>query len=42
MSVDVENVLVKIIEEFGNRTTQQAHEYLLQLKEQGRYQKDVY
>jgi sulfite reductase (NADPH) flavoprotein alpha-component len=42
MSVDVEDALVQVIREFGNKTTEQAQDYLLQLKEEGRYQKDVY
>lgn len=42
MSVDVENALIKIIAQFGNRSTEQAQEYLLRLKEEGRYLKDVY
>jgi sulfite reductase (NADPH) flavoprotein alpha-component len=42
MSVDVETTLVKIIEQFGNRTNELAQQYLLQMKEEGRYLKDVY
>jgi sulfite reductase (NADPH) flavoprotein alpha-component len=42
MSVDVENTLLKIIGQFGNKNTEQAESYLLQLKEEGRYLKDVY
>jgi sulfite reductase (NADPH) flavoprotein alpha-component len=42
MSVDVESTLLKIIEQFGNKSTEQAESYLLQLKEEGRYLKDVY
>jgi sulfite reductase (NADPH) flavoprotein alpha-component len=42
MSVDVESMLIKIIEQFGKMTNEQAQEYLLHLKEEGRYQKDVY
>ena len=42
MSVEVEDVLVQVIREFGNKTTEQAQAYLHQLKEEGRYQKDVY
>jgi len=41
MSVDVENTLLKIIEEHAPNGTN-AEEYLNQLKEEGRYQKDVY
>ncbi|WP_207511935.1 diflavin oxidoreductase [Longitalea luteola] len=42
MSVDVENTLLQIIERFGSKTSAQAVEYLNQLKEEGRYLKDVY
>jgi sulfite reductase alpha subunit-like flavoprotein len=33
---------VQIIQQFGNKNTQQAWAYLNSLKEEGRYQKDVY
>ena len=42
MSLDVEETLLDIIKEQGNRTAIQAAEYLDQLKETGRYLKDVY
>ncbi len=42
MSVAVENTLLKLIEEVGNKTEEQASAYLNELKERGRYQKDVY
>jgi sulfite reductase (NADPH) flavoprotein alpha-component len=42
MSTDVENTLLKIIEQHGNQTPEGAKEYLEQLKEEGRYEKDVY
>jgi sulfite reductase (NADPH) flavoprotein alpha-component len=42
MSVDVEDALVQVVREFGNKTSEQAQGYLNQLKEEGRYQKDVY
>jgi sulfite reductase (NADPH) flavoprotein alpha-component len=42
MSVDVENCLLKIIEDFGNRSKDEAVEYLDMMKEDGRYLKDVY
>jgi len=42
MGVDVEDAVVQVIREFGNKTTDQAQGYLNQLKEEGRYQKDVY
>jgi sulfite reductase (NADPH) flavoprotein alpha-component len=42
MSIDVENCLLKIIEDFGNRSKDEAVEYLDMMKEDGRYLKDVY
>jgi len=42
MGEDVEKVLVQIIEEAGVNSIEQAQSYLLNLKEEGRYQKDVY
>lgn len=42
MSVDVENTLLQIIERFGSKTSAQAIEYLNNLKEEGRFLKDVY
>lgn len=42
MSVDVEYAILQIIERFGNRSSQQAIEYLDKMKEEGRYLKDVY
>lgn len=42
MSVDVEKALLKIFEEQGNKTSEQAKTYLDALKNEGRYQKDVY
>ncbi|MBO9200382.1 MULTISPECIES: diflavin oxidoreductase [Niastella] len=42
MSVDVENTVLQIIERFGSKTSAQAIEYLNQLKEEGRFLKDVY
>jgi sulfite reductase (NADPH) flavoprotein alpha-component len=42
MSVDVENTLLQIIERFGSKTTAQAIDYLNNLKEEGRFLKDVY
>jgi sulfite reductase (NADPH) flavoprotein alpha-component len=42
MSVDVENALLEIIRSAGNRTDTQAAGYLNELKESGRYLKDVY
>jgi len=42
MSVDVENCILKIIEDFGNRSKEEAIEYVDMMKEDGRYLKDVY
>ena len=42
MSIDVENTLLKIIEEQGSRSKDEAIQYLDQMKEDGRYMKDVY
>lgn len=42
MSADVENALLQIIQIQGNFSQEQAEEYLLQLKDEGRYLKDVY
>ncbi len=37
MSIDVENTLLQIIETFGERSEEEAVEYLDDLKEDGRY-----
>ncbi len=42
MAEDVEQALVRIIEQFGNKSADEAQTYLNQIKENGRYQKDVY
>ena len=42
MSADVETTLLQIIQQVGNKTTLEAHDYLNALKEEGRYMKDVY
>ncbi|MEO6329626.1 MAG: flavodoxin domain-containing protein [Ginsengibacter sp.] len=42
MSVDVENTLLEIIEKFGERSKEEAVKYLDDMKEDGRYVKDVY
>jgi sulfite reductase (NADPH) flavoprotein alpha-component len=42
MSIDVEETLIKIIEEFGKKTSSEAQHYFEVLKEEGRYLKDVY
>jgi sulfite reductase (NADPH) flavoprotein alpha-component len=42
MSVDVENALLQVIQVHGNRSKSEAVTYLDQMKEDGRYLKDVY
>ena len=42
MSHDVEKTLLRIIEQQGNKTSEEALKYLEHLEEQGRYEKDVY
>jgi len=42
MSQDVENTLLRIFEQQGNKTAEEAKKYLEQLEEEGRYEKDVY
>jgi sulfite reductase (NADPH) flavoprotein alpha-component len=42
MSVDVENALLTIVQQQGKRSAAQAEGYLDELKEAGRYVKDVY
>lgn len=42
MSEEVERALIQVIQSFGNKNPEQAHGYFNQLKEEGRYQKDVY
>ena len=42
MSVDVEHTLVAIIEKYGEKTTEEAKEYFLQMQNEGRYAEDVY
>jgi sulfite reductase (NADPH) flavoprotein alpha-component len=42
MSVDVEHTLVAIIEKYGEKTTEEAKEYFLQMQNEGRYCEDVY
>jgi sulfite reductase (NADPH) flavoprotein alpha-component len=42
MSVDVEYTMLQIIERFGHKSSTEAIEYLNQLKEEGRFLKDVY
>jgi sulfite reductase (NADPH) flavoprotein alpha-component len=42
MSVDVEHTLVEIIQKYGEKTTEEAKEYFLQMQNEGRYSEDVY
>ncbi len=42
MSHDVEKTLLTIIEQQGNKTSEEAKKYLEQLEEEGRFEKDVY
>ncbi|MEO7802028.1 MAG: sulfite reductase, partial [Ginsengibacter sp.] len=42
MSTDVEATILKIVENFGERTKEEAQEYLEAMKEEGRYVLDVY
>ena len=42
MSLDVENALLQIIEQQGNKTPEEAKKFLELLEEEGRYEKDVY
>jgi sulfite reductase (NADPH) flavoprotein alpha-component len=42
MSIDVEATILKIVQHFGERTKEEAQEYLDDLKEEGRYVLDVY
>jgi len=42
MSTDVENALLQIIQQYGNKTEEEAKKYLEHLEEEGRYEKDVY
>ena len=42
MSIDVEQTLLQIIEKFGERSKEEAEQFLDDMKEEGRYVKDVY
>lgn len=42
MSVDVEDTLMQIVEKFGDKTIEEAVQFVEQLKDEGRYLKDVY
>jgi sulfite reductase (NADPH) flavoprotein alpha-component len=42
MSVDVEDTLMQIVEKFGNKTIEEAAQFVEQMKDEDRYLKDVY
>ena len=42
MSADVEDTLMQIVEKFGEKTIEQAVQFVEQLKDESRYLKDVY
>jgi sulfite reductase (NADPH) flavoprotein alpha-component len=42
MAKDVEAALLSIIEKYGNKSAQEAKQYLLEMRKAKRYQKDVY
>ncbi|MCU7550784.1 flavodoxin domain-containing protein [Chitinophagaceae bacterium LB-8] len=42
MSIDVEDTILQIIENHGNKSIEEAVQFIEQLKEEGRYVKDVY
>ena len=42
MAKDVHNALIDVIEKEGNMSREEAEAYLNNIKEQGRYQRDVY
>jgi sulfite reductase (NADPH) flavoprotein alpha-component len=42
MGDDVEQALIQVVEQLGNKSAEQAQSYINLLKEEGRYQKDVY
>ncbi len=42
MSADVENTLLEIIQQQGNKSIEEAKKYLELMEEEGRYEKDVY
>ncbi len=42
MSRDVEDILMQIVERVGNKTIEEAVQFVEQLKDEGRYLKDVY
>jgi sulfite reductase (NADPH) flavoprotein alpha-component len=42
MSIDVEDTLMQIVQKFGEKTIEQAVQFVEQLKDESRYLKDVY
>ena len=42
MAQDVHNTLIEIIEKEGGMSREKAEEYLADMKQQKRYQRDVY
>lgn len=42
MSVDVEDALMQIVQKFGNKSIEEAVQFVEQLKDESRYLKDVY
>jgi sulfite reductase (NADPH) flavoprotein alpha-component len=42
MSVDVEDTILQIIQKFGNKSIEESIQFFEQLKDEGRYLKDVY
>jgi sulfite reductase (NADPH) flavoprotein alpha-component len=42
MSIDVENTLREVVQEYGSKKAEEAVEFINQLKSEGRYLKDVY
>jgi len=42
MAKDVQEAIVQIIQEQGNKSEEEAREYLEELRKQKRYQRDVY
>lgn len=42
MSFDVEDAILQIIRQHGNKTIEEASNFITQLKEEGRFHKDVY
>jgi sulfite reductase (NADPH) flavoprotein alpha-component len=42
MSNDVEQTLLQIVQQFGNKTIEDAKSYIIELKDSHRYHKDVY